>query len=169
METERLYLELANNTYANDLLDAFNSHFVQEYNVLGQMDLQAYQDFLDLEIPNSMQLILVSKDTQMPIGSINLDPDTLRHNADSLQLSYWIKESCARQGYMSEALRACLDYLKDATDVKVITARVFTSNIASQHLLEGLGFTLEGTLKHAVRDNTGIVHDDHLYAYYINR
>ena len=65
---------------------------------------------------------------------------------------------------MKEALRAFINYLFDTEDIELISARAFEPNLVSCALLKSLGFTHEGTLRHAVRSGEGIVYNDCLYS-----
>ena len=83
---------------------------------------------------------------------------------NSVELGYLIHPDYHGRGYMTEALRAYIGHLFEHTQAKLVSARVFDGNVASQALLLGLGFTHEGTLRHAVGTPGGIVHDDRLYS-----
>ena len=81
-----------------------------------------------------------------------------------MNLDYWLGQEFARQGYMSEALEGVLEYLFRRRKLRLVSARVFTQNIASLTLLERLGFTREGTLRQAVRAWGDVVYDDALFS-----
>lgn len=157
MRTNRLILRSAKKSDAKDLLEFFNSSYVQKYNVMREMTLVEFESV----ISESEDLFIELIDTGEVIGSIAIEPDRIRARVQAVSLSYWLGEKYANKGYMSEALIAIVDSLQNYA---VISARVFSDNIASQKLLEKLGFEREGYLKHAVRDFNDIIHDDILYA-----
>ena len=63
---------------------------------------------------------------------------------------------------MYEALHTIIQELLKENDI--ISARVFVGNDASKKLLEKLGFTHEGTLRHAVKGYQDIIFDDQLFS-----
>jgi [ribosomal protein S5]-alanine N-acetyltransferase len=70
------------------------------------------------------------------------------------ELGYLLnKEEIMRKGYMSEALKAILEYGFSVMDLNRIEACTAPSNTASQSLLKKFGFTQEGYLRqHYIRD-----------------
>ena len=97
------------------------------------------------------------------IGKIHLDPDNLRYEVKAVSLSYWVGEPYARQGYMTETLKALLDRLFREEGYEIVSAQVLTPNTASAALLEKLGFTREGGLRRALRWR-GALYDNLLYS-----
>jgi [ribosomal protein S5]-alanine N-acetyltransferase len=63
------------------------------------------------------------------------------------------KDENKRKGYMSEALRAILDYGFNSMNLNRIEACIGPANIASQNLIKKCGFTQEGYLRqHYIRE-----------------
>lgn len=60
-------------------------------------------------------------------------------------VAYWILPEHQGEGYATEAMTLLLDYAFDTLGLHHVVAGVVDYNDASQALLEGLGFTLEGT------------------------
>ena len=164
METQRLLIQLADSSYAEDLIDYYNSDFVQEYNVMPIMTLEEYKESLNVEDPNHIQYHIIEKKSGRAIGNISLSKDSMRRLANSITLSYWLGKDYTGKGYIQEALTELIDFLFTNTDYTCISARVFADNLNSSKLIRKLGFEQEGYLKHAVRDLKGIVHDDILFA-----
>ncbi|HCT04866.1 MAG TPA: GNAT family N-acetyltransferase [Pseudomonas sp.] len=81
------------------------------------------------------------------IGSCGLFKWNRRWN--SCALSFELAPATRGQGLMSEALRAILDWGFATLQLHRVEALVHPQNIASRALLEGQGFTLEGTLRQA--------------------
>lgn len=64
--------------------------------------------------------------------------------SDSATLGYWIGESHARQGYMTEALRLVVEHVFRATTITRLEAACVPENVASRALLLRCGFVPEG-------------------------
>lgn len=67
------------------------------------------------------------------------------------ELSFWIAESAAGQGYMTEAARAMLDYAFDELRLNRICAYHMVRNPGSGRVLRNVGMTQEGRLRQRVR------------------
>lgn len=87
-------------------------------------------------------LIFRREDNRL-IGAITLD--NVRFGpAKAGTVGYWIGPEFARQGYMSEALEALVDYAFQALDLSRIEAACLPENEASRGVLETVGFKYEG-------------------------
>ncbi len=73
--------------------------------------------------------------------------------AQTASLGYWIGRSYARQGYMSEALSALLDFGFEHLGMHRIEAACLPQNEASKTLLNKLGFSEEGYARQYLRIN----------------
>ncbi len=73
--------------------------------------------------------------------------------AQTASLGYWIGQSYARQGYMSEALSALLDFGFEHLGMHRIEAACLPQNEASKTLLNKLGFSEEGYARQYLRIN----------------
>ena len=164
IETKRLLLRTPQIEDAEAMHALWHSGFVGKYNVLSPMSLENMREKLKNDAEDGKNAHIVLKETGEVIGMIGVDEDSLRWEADSLMIDYFLGETYARKGYMTEALRALIQHLFAEQSLRLISARVFADNVASRALLEGLGFVHEGTLRHAVRSPDGIVHDDRLYS-----
>jgi RimJ/RimL family protein N-acetyltransferase len=69
------------------------------------------------------------------------------HVFRSASLGYCFAESAWRQGFATEAARALLTWGFATFNLHRVQAEADTRNAASAHVLEKLGFTLEGTLR----------------------
>jgi len=73
---------------------------------------------------------------------------TLVHPAGKhLEIGYFLVPSERGKGYGSEALKIMVDYLFLSKDIRRIQAQTDPRNIASQKVLEKVGFKKEGTLR----------------------
>lgn len=83
-----------------------------------------------------------------PVGRVRLvDVDETWGNAE---LTCFVAPDFQGQGFATEACQLVIDYGFDYLPITKITVRLFESNTASQHLLEKLGFTHEGTFRNHV-------------------
>ncbi len=65
-----------------------------------------------------------------------------------IEIGYMISEPALRgKGYVSEAARLLVDYLFSTKTVERLQATTSVENLASQHVLEKLGFKREGVLR----------------------
>lgn len=65
-----------------------------------------------------------------------------------IETGYWIRSTCAKLGFMTEAVNALTQYAFQELNVKRIAITCAKDNIRSQKLAERLGYTLEGTLRY---------------------
>ncbi len=64
-----------------------------------------------------------------------------------VETGYWIRSTCANQGYMTEAVNAVTQYAFKQLGTKRIAITCDIDNQRSKKIPERLGFTLEATLK----------------------
>ncbi|MEM7241419.1 MAG: GNAT family protein [Pseudomonadota bacterium] len=77
------------------------------------------------------------------LGGITLD-NIRRGPSQSATLGYWIGQDYARQGYMSEAIKALVAYSFSKLDLSRIEAATLAKNAPSRGVLEKSGFKYEG-------------------------
>jgi ribosomal-protein-alanine N-acetyltransferase len=100
---------------------------------------------LDNEIKHTHQYAsIVLKETNKHIGTMMLFAfnDTAKH----AEIGFVLHQDYWNKGYISEAVRILLAYLKDENIMHKLCARVVSSNMGSSKVLEKNGFKLEGTL-----------------------
>ena len=100
----------------------------------------------------ALALFLLRREDSRLLGAITLD-SIRRGPSQSAQVGYWIGEDFARQGYMSEALAAVVDYAFTALDLSRIEAACLPENAASRGLLERAGFMYEGVAQSYLQIN----------------
>ena len=164
IETERLTLCTPRPEDAPAMLAIRNSEYVLRYNPMTPWDLPRMEKQILEEAQSGQALYIDEKATGQLIGGVWLEPDELRYGPTAFTLSYYLSESAAGCGYMTEALTAVLPYAFGHLGAEVLSARVFTPNRASARLMEKLGFTHEGTLRHAVTTPAGVTYDDMLFS-----
>ncbi len=96
------------------------------------------------------------------LGGVTLS-NIRRGVAQTATLGYWIGAPYARQGYMSEAVRALVRHAFGPLGLHRVEAACVPENTASRRLLEGCGFIREGKARAYLRIN-GRWRDHLLYA-----
>ena len=91
----------------------------------------------------AVPLFLFRQEDEALLGAITLD-NIRRGPAQAGSLGYWIGEPFARQGYMSEAVRAVVAHGFEALDLSRIESACLPENAASRGVLERCGFKYEG-------------------------
>ena len=97
------------------------------------------------------------------LGAITLD-NIRRRVAQTATMGYWMGERHTRQGYMSEAVGAVVQYAFSALDLSRIEAACLPENTASRAVLERAGFKYEGVAQAYLQIN-GRWRNHVLYAY----
>ncbi len=92
----------------------------------------------------ALAMAIAKADSNQAIGQIFL---SLTRVERQCRLGYWIVPGERGRGLASTAVRLVSGWLLTATDVYRLVAEVHPDNAASIALLEGCGFTLEGTLR----------------------
>ncbi len=69
---------------------------------------------------------------------------SIDYEQKSGELGYFIGTDYLRQGYMSRAIKLVVNHTLIEGPLKIVTAYIETSNIASQKLVEKLGFIKKG-------------------------
>ncbi len=137
----------------NNLTDAFPIPYTEE----------AASRFLSWANEKEPPHILAITIHDEAIGSIGLHPQTdiFRINCE---LGYWLAEPYWGQGITSAAVKQMVQYAKENFNFQRVFARPFGSNLASQKVLEKVGFTLEAHFENNVIKN-GKLEDILVYGY----
>lgn len=91
----------------------------------------------------ALPLFLERREDRALIGAITLD-NVRRGPSQAGTLGYWIGAQFARQGYMTEAIRAVVHHAFTVMDLSRIEAACLPENAASRAVLERTGFKYEG-------------------------
>ena len=162
LETDRLLLRQPEKADAAAVRELMMQEFVRRNNCFGlPLPLEAVEQMLTSR-PD--QMVLTRKEDGAVIGHVSAQPDGLRYQVDAVSLSYYLGEAYARQGYMTEAVGAVVKDVFYKTRTQVVRAPAFVENEGSVALLEKLGFTREGTLRRALPDSYGQMHDDMMFS-----
>ena len=122
--------------------------------------LKIYRTELRQGVTYSFLIFRAADDTLL--GGVTLS-NLRRGVAQSATLGYWIGAPHARQGYMTEALRAALEYAFQSLGLHRVEAACLPGNEASRRLLLRSGFREEGYAREYLRIN-GSWQDHHLFA-----
>jgi ribosomal-protein-serine acetyltransferase len=89
---------------------------------------------------------------------------TIDWSLPRFEIGYWIRTSCARQGYATEATLALARMARSALGAVRIEITSDARNAASRRVAEKAGFELEGIRLRSRRDVSGEVADSCMYA-----
>ncbi|NLO85184.1 MAG: GNAT family N-acetyltransferase [Clostridiales bacterium] len=92
---------------------------------------------------------MVEKKSGRVIGSIGLHKDTVRSIGGAKELGYALGETHWGQGYAAEASQEVLRYGFEELAAPIIGVSHFPTNGQSKRVIEKLGFSYEGTIRHA--------------------
>jgi RimJ/RimL family protein N-acetyltransferase len=91
---------------------------------------------------------IVLRATQALIGATDLQID--QHH-ESAELGYWLGKPFWRQGYATEAAQAVVRYGFEVLGLHRVYATYLMRNAASARVLEKIGLTYEGCLRHHLK------------------
>lgn len=164
LETERLILRKPQMTDVDNYMEFVNSEFVMRYNAMTPVTREkAEAQFADTGDDFSA-IAIEAKESGKIIGMIYTGEDSLRYGVASKEFSYFLRQEEARKGYMKEALRALIQHFFTEEKLTCVSARCFVPNVASQRLLESLGFHRDGVVRRCVKGYQDRVFDDCLYS-----
>lgn len=163
-ETSRLILRKPETTDVNDYLEFVNSEFVQRYNAMTPVTREKAEAEFASAKDDDRIVAMESKADHKVIGVIFTQEDSIRYGVASKEISYFLREEASGKGYMKEALHGLIGHLFASQQLSCVAARCFLPNIASQRLLESLGFVREGVVRKCVKGYRDTVFDDCLYS-----
>lgn len=89
---------------------------------------------------------------------------TIDWTVPKFEVGYWIRTSCARRGYATEATQRLVRLAREHLGAERLEITSDARNAASRRVAEKAGFSLEGIRRHARRDAEGNLADACLYA-----
>jgi RimJ/RimL family protein N-acetyltransferase len=117
-----------------------------EYNPLHQMSKAEAEKML--EKSSDITPFIIEKRDGSKIGFIvHFHVLHMGTGTKQLEIGYTLVPSERGKGYGTEALRIMVDYLFLSREIVRIQAQTDQRNVASQKILEGVGFKKEGTLR----------------------
>lgn len=149
IETERLTLRRITADDLDDWMAVWHSPGVLDYLIdfegaphvdMGR-EIVEWAERIFIE-KSGIRWALALKPNRRMIGSCGFHLFDRRHQR--VEIGYELHSDYWRQGLMSEALRAALEFCFDTLAVHRVEADVVEGNVASAALLKKAGFTLEG-------------------------
>lgn len=150
LETERLWLRQATQEDAEAIFTVFSDPNVTQFHDLdtfthvdeavGVVERRAK----GFETGRGIRWGIARKPSNYLIGSCGF---TWNKEANGAEVGYELASEFWRQGIMSEALRAILNYGFEVKGVQLVRAEIMLDNVASRSLLKKLGFQSQGILK----------------------
>lgn len=104
------------------------------------------------EAGDGLPCFIFRKSDDVLLGAITLD-NIRRGPAQAASLGYWIGQDFGRQGYMSEAITALVNYAFAKLDLSRIEAATLPENAPSRGVLEKSGFKYEGVAQSYLQIN----------------
>lgn len=150
LETERLLLRQATQEDAEAIFALFSDPNVTQFH-----DLDTFTHLDEavgvvgrrakgFETGRGIRWGIACKPSNYLVGSCGFTWDKAVNAAG---VGYELASQFWRQGIMSEALRAILNYGFEVKGVQFVTAEIMLDNVASRRLLEKLGFQSQGILR----------------------
>lgn len=131
-----------NKKIADNLTDAFPHPYTRE-------DGMAYINNFGNEHPARVFAIEVDG---IASGSIGIFPQSDVHRKNA-EMGYWLAEDYWGRGITTEAAKRTIEYGFKTFDISRIYARPYSTNLASQRVLEKAGMKLEGRFEKALFKN----------------
>lgn len=166
IETERLRLRKLK---YEDSLELFNGlrnqkeflYYANKKPVTFEEQEMALKD-IDLKYQNLdyYNWVIEEKESSRIVGMINF---RVIEKNESVEFNYATDNRYVNKGYMTETLKAVIDFALNVMNVNRIQGGCCVENIASKRVMEKCGLNLEGTLKKYVKLIDGY-HDMHMFA-----
>lgn len=154
LETERLQLREITHTDVEALLEVFGNHeHMQWFGIEPMTTIQQMHNIIDIwqswrESPNpGTRWGIQLKNTSELIGTCGLFKWDKQWK--KCVIGYELNQHFCGQGLMQEALTSMISWGYASMQLNRIEAQVHPKNIASQRVLEKLGFQQEGRLREA--------------------
>ncbi|UQZ34882.1 GNAT family N-acetyltransferase [Paenibacillus sp. PK3_47] len=111
---------------------------------------------------SDLRLLLYNKETGQLVGSSGLH--RINWQSRRFEIGYWVRTSCSRQGYITEAVEAITNYAINELQANRIEIRCDSRNTSSARVAERSGFTLEGILRNEACDTEGNLRDTMIFS-----
>jgi [ribosomal protein S5]-alanine N-acetyltransferase len=136
-------VKFANNKkIADNLTDAFPHPYVREN---GITYINTFRD------DNPSRVFAIVAD-DIACGSIGIFPQTDIHRKNA-EMGYWLAEEYWGRGIMTAAVKQIIEHGFRSFDLNRIFARPFSTNLASQRVLEKAGMKLEARFEKSLFKN----------------
>jgi len=109
-----------------------------------------------------LRLLVVNKQTGQLVGSSGLH--RIDWQARKFEIGYWVRTSCERQGYVTEAVHAITSFAIRELHANRIEIRCDSRNTRSAKVAERAGFALEGILRNDQCDVDGLLRNTMIFS-----
>ena len=166
IETERLLLKNISQNDREFIFNQFSNDYINRYLFDAEpvIDLNGADDIISFYIKpeprHEHRWILNLKQDAQKIGTCGFhgwDP-----NEGTGEIGYDLLEEYTGQGYMSEALKAIIEFVKTRMNIRVINACIHIENKKSINLAIRNGFVLTSATKYEVFRGEKYLH--HIYS-----
>ncbi|MBE9108980.1 GNAT family N-acetyltransferase [Nodosilinea sp. LEGE 07298] len=150
LETPRLWLRQATEADAEDIFQLFSDpqvtqfHDLDTFTHLDQARAVIERRKMGFESDRGIRWAIALKLQNTSIGSCGFTWDRA---SDQAEIGYELCSKFWRQGIMTEALTAILNYGFEVENLERVTAEIMLDNTASRQLLKKLGFQSQGVIK----------------------
>ena len=150
LQTERLFLRQATIEDVEAVFAIFSDlkviqfHDLDTFTHLDEANKVIERRIRSFRSGRGIRWLIVQKQNNCPVGSCGF---TWLKDLNAAEVGYELSSRYWRQGIMSEALSAILQYGFQIAKVESVIAEVMLLNIASKKLLKKLGFQSQGILK----------------------
>lgn len=158
LETSRLHLHPLDATDTRDLwtaVEASRAHLEPwlpwvPFNIdLESSGRYAEASAADWDSARACRFAIRDRSTRRLLGVIGLE--NFAHLHENVELGYWLRVDAGRNGYMTEAGRAVLDWAFSHLNVHRVRVAAATDNHKSLAVIGRLGFRFEGIARQAER------------------
>ena len=148
LEGKRINLRLVEKEDTSLLFEFFNRpEILGEYNPVKQISRTDIEKAIENTDICETQIFIIEKKDGKKIGFINHFSVIWNGIGKLLTIAYCLLPNQRGKGYCTEAAQILVDYLFLAKEIKCIQATTHIKNIASQRVLEKIGFKKEGIIR----------------------
>lgn len=166
-QSERLVLGRLQTSHANGILELDSDEEVCQLSLSSKIDtlaqamarITAFQNFAENGFPAPWAVVI--RETGRFIGTCGVTQ--FDEEARTIQLGYSYVRTAWNQGYGTEALVACIQFLFEHSNVNRIECHCWPRNQASRRVMEKAGMSFEGILREARISPAGY-HDACVYS-----
>jgi ribosomal-protein-alanine N-acetyltransferase len=172
LKTERLILREVKKKDLNDLLKDMNNIKISSC-LLGVPHPFKKSDAVEWinhclktakrKIREEYNFCITFKGSDKMIGEVMLQE--MDFEQKKAELAFWLSESHWKNGIITEAIKAVIDFAFNKLHINRLEISAFTENEGSNNLAKKLGFKYEGTRREvSIPESTKKVHDDNVYS-----
>lgn len=165
LETERLTLTMFKVKDAEDLYAyAKNPNVGPHAGWSPHKDVKESKQIIkELFLPNETWAIRLKNGDKL-IGSIGLEKDKYRPDANSKELGYSLSEDYWHQGIMTEAAKEVIRFAFEEMGLDQVGICTGEANFRSQGVIDKCGFKYEGTIRRTYKVYDGSIRDSRVYS-----